>query len=99
MPEIEFALGWPAAVAVTSSIVAVVIGVVKFMMSGRSTVTIDTVYAEQRTMSARVQELEVDVARLNSSMDAIRKQLDNARDDMAQLSKRIDALLEKGMPR
>jgi len=96
MSGVELALGWPAAVAVVSSVVAVVIGIVKFMVSGRSNVTIDTVYAEQRAMSARVQELEVDVARLNTSVDAIRKQLDNARDDMAQLSRRIDVLLEKG---
>jgi outer membrane murein-binding lipoprotein Lpp len=96
MSGVELVLGWPAAVAVVSSVVAVVIGIVKFMVSGRSNVTIDTVYAEQRAMSARVQELEVDVARLNTSVDAIRKQLDNARDDMAQLSRRIDVLLEKG---
>ena len=95
----EVGIGWPAATALAASVVAIVIGAVKLLLSGRSKVSIDTVYAEQRAMSKRVQELELDVARLNTSMEAMTTQLANAREDMAKVSDRLDVIIEKGYAR
>lgn len=87
---------WPGAVAIVASVVALTVGAIKIMGTGKTKRTIDELHADHQSLSERVHGVETQMVRLESDLQGtITTQISDLKGDIRRMDQKMDTLVKE----